>query len=397
MVWLIKNNLCDLTDFITRHPGGSKILELTNNTGDITALFDSYHAFSDKEKIYKMMKQYELNDKPETAPLYDMELYNELALKVKQQCNYDRSNIKASMFKTSFLLCCFVLYADITYLCMFIFSHVMKASVGFILGFLWIVFGLNMMHEGSHYALVRNTKLNLLCSRLWNGFGLWNGDVWQLHHVIYHHRFTGSDSDPDVYHLRPFYKKNNKNKSLKCTAYLFPLVLFIFPGYYLGQAISYFLGYKSGKVFGMPIPSVRLSTIDLLLMISRLCIFYFIGIHASIMHIISNNIFYGVNVLADHDTYEALVENHYSGNDWLKLQVRNSANFYTNSYVYTYLFGGINYQIEHHLFPNMSSIHYKAISPIVREFCKEHDIKYTVHNSIYEIMKEYYKSLKHFN
>ena len=75
MVWHINNKLYDLTDFIKMHPGGSNILELTKNTGDITTLFDSYHAFSDKEKIYKMMKQYELNDKPETAPLYDMELY----------------------------------------------------------------------------------------------------------------------------------------------------------------------------------------------------------------------------------------------------------------------------------------------------------------------------------
>ena len=53
MVWHINNKLYDLTDFMKMHPGGSKILELTNNTGDITALFDSYHAFSDKEKIIK--------------------------------------------------------------------------------------------------------------------------------------------------------------------------------------------------------------------------------------------------------------------------------------------------------------------------------------------------------
>ena len=107
----------------------------------------------------------------------------------------------------------------------------MKASIGFILGFLWIVIGFNLMHEGSHYALVKNANLNLLCSRLWNSFGLWNGDIWQLHHIIYHHRFTGSDNDPDVYHLRPFYNKNNKKTLLKCPAFLFPLILFIFPGY----------------------------------------------------------------------------------------------------------------------------------------------------------------------
>jgi linoleoyl-CoA desaturase len=121
------------------------------------------------------------------------------------------------------------------------------------------------------------------------------------------------------------------------------------------------------------------------------------GLHATVMHILVNNILYGFNVLADHDTHDVLVENHYTGKDWLKLQVMNSANFFVDSDIYTYLFGGINYQIEHHLFPNMSSVHLKSISPIVREFCKEHGINYTVHNSLYEVMKQYQKSLKHFN
>jgi len=397
MVWHINNKLYDLTDFMQMHPGGSKILELTKNTGDITTLFDSYHAFSDKDKIYKMMKQYELNEKPGTAPLYDMELYNKLALKVKQQCNYNRSNIKASMFKKLFLLCCFVLYADITYLCIFMTNSILKASVGLILGFLWMVIGFSIMHEGSHYCIFKHVESNVLFCKLWNGFGLWNADIWIMHHLIYHHRYTGLDKDPDMYHLRPFYNKNNKLSSTRFSVLLFPIIIFIFPGYYLGQTISYMIGLRSGKVFGMKIMNAKYSYFNMVLSLLRLYIFYLMGIHATITHMIVCNFLYGLNVLADHDTYDVLVENHYAGNDWLKLQIMNSANFYNDSYVYTYLFGGVNYQIEHHLFPSVSCEHLRVIAPIVREFCHQHDIKYTLHNSIYEVMKEYYKSLKHFN
>ena len=41
------------------------------------------------------------------------------------------------------------------------------------------------------------------------------------------------------------------------------------------------------------------------------------------------------------------------------------------------MFGGINYQIEHHLFPNMSNHHYPVIAHIVKKFCKENNIPYT--------------------
>lgn len=39
--------------------------------------------------------------------------------------------------------------------------------------------------------------------------------------------------------------------------------------------------------------------------------------------------------------------------------------------------GGLNYQIEHHLFPTMSSKNLKAVQPIVRAYCAERNIRYT--------------------
>ena len=57
MVWLINSKAYDVTDFMDKHPGGRSILEHTRNTGDITTLFDSYHAFSDKKMIEAMMER----------------------------------------------------------------------------------------------------------------------------------------------------------------------------------------------------------------------------------------------------------------------------------------------------------------------------------------------------
>ena len=49
MPWVIYGNEYDLSNFIDQHPGGKDILLKTKDMGDITALFESYHAFSDKK------------------------------------------------------------------------------------------------------------------------------------------------------------------------------------------------------------------------------------------------------------------------------------------------------------------------------------------------------------
>ena len=46
--------------------------------------------------------------------------------------------------------------------------------------------------------------------------------------------------------------------------------------------------------------------------------------------------------------------------------------------------GGLNYQIEHHLFPRMHHSHYPKVAPVVREFCEERGIPYVHFDSVWE-------------
>lgn len=62
--------------------------------------------------------------------------------------------------------------------------------------------------------------------------------------------------------------------------------------------------------------------------------------------------------------------------NFLLRQVTTSRNIVGNTFN-TYLMGGLNYQIEHHLFPSMPRPHLKKAQRIVREFCAERDIRYT--------------------
>ena len=64
-------------------------------------------------------------------------------------------------------------------------------------------------------------------------------------------------------------------------------------------------------------------------------------------------------------------------NEWAIHQVQTTANFATKNKLISWLVGGLNFQIEHHLFPKISHIHYPAISKIIKQTCIDFGIKYS--------------------
>ncbi|MFM7710713.1 MAG: fatty acid desaturase family protein, partial [Ferruginibacter sp.] len=63
-------------------------------------------------------------------------------------------------------------------------------------------------------------------------------------------------------------------------------------------------------------------------------------------------------------------------NEWAIHQVKTTANFATNNKLVSWYVGGLNFQIEHHLFPKISHVHYPAISKIIKKTCEEFNIRY---------------------
>jgi fatty acid desaturase len=61
--------------------------------------------------------------------------------------------------------------------------------------------------------------------------------------------------------------------------------------------------------------------------------------------------------------------------DWLHRQVLTSRNIRSGRLI-DFLFGGLNYQIEHHLFPAMPRVNLRRVRPIVRRYCAAHAIPY---------------------
>ena len=62
--------------------------------------------------------------------------------------------------------------------------------------------------------------------------------------------------------------------------------------------------------------------------------------------------------------------------EWAIHQIKTTANFATKNKLVSWLVGGLNFQVEHHLFPKISHVHYPAISKIIKKACQDYGITY---------------------
>jgi linoleoyl-CoA desaturase len=80
-------------------------------------------------------------------------------------------------------------------------------------------------------------------------------------------------------------------------------------------------------------------------------------------------------------------------NAWAVHQVQTTVNFSRRSWALRWLLGGLNFQIEHHLFHKICHVHYPALSKVVEETCREFNVRYTVHRSFLSAIASHFRWL----
>jgi len=396
-MWRIYGKAYDLTEFIDQHPGGSYILEKTRGLEDCTALFETYHAYSDIDKIQKILDKYEVKPHVRSKPYTtDFTQYRKLVKRV-QTVYPTRSHVKANWHWTINNLMTAILAVFTFYICYIsraaffykALSQMVYAACESSLSF-------NIMHDGSHYAISLYPTQNVAASKIMNNILLWNANAWFFHHVYYHHSYTGLDNDPDnQLYLYDFPKTiTSYVRKIDIINFLYQVL----PGQQIGQAILYLIVQFTGFFHSNKTRFPNITYYDMLDIAMCFMKLYFIyrgGYILFAIYAITANTLYFMNVYPNHSSYETKIDNHYEGSDWARLQIANSGNFVMDNLWWTRIFGSINYQIEHHLFPNMSSIHYPEVSNIVKAYCIEHNIPYVNKATLYEAFKSFEKYVNH--
>jgi linoleoyl-CoA desaturase len=81
-------------------------------------------------------------------------------------------------------------------------------------------------------------------------------------------------------------------------------------------------------------------------------------------------------------------------NDWMVHELNTTANFAQNNRLLSWYVGGLNFQIEHHFFPNTCHVHYPKIAPIVQKTAQEFGYTYLVMPTLWDAFMSHVKSLK---
>jgi len=81
-------------------------------------------------------------------------------------------------------------------------------------------------------------------------------------------------------------------------------------------------------------------------------------------------------------------------NEWAIHQVKTTSDFSPNRRVISWLVGGLNYQIEHHLFPRVSHVHYPALSKIVKEKCEAFNLPYNCIPSLRKAVISHFRLIR---
>jgi linoleoyl-CoA desaturase len=87
-------------------------------------------------------------------------------------------------------------------------------------------------------------------------------------------------------------------------------------------------------------------------------------------------------------------DSHRMENSWVVHQAQTTVDFSRRSRVMAWLLGGLNFQIEHHLFPRICHINYPEVAKIVEETCREFGVRYTEHVSFWAGLASHFRWMR---
>lgn len=407
-------------DFSTfDHPGGPIALNLAKDR-DATALFESHHLLVSPQRLFKLLSKYKVDSKVAKS------------LKTLDP-NDDGGHYEWKGFEHDAFVC------DLKELLYSYFSQIAKErKIGlyqatkatpkrwlmitslltafcltlpsFLGGCWWALFitpqlawilVANYWHDSLHFSLSSNWKVNAIMPYFFPIISSpW---MWYHQHVIGHHVYTNvAHKDPDIAHAPQLMREHNSirwRKAHKTQGSWTRILLIWSISVVFGLHILSDLKANWKLTYNNAVPYRKLSSMRIgAHVIGRViwiaCIFIwpfyvFPRWKACVWTcypIFSFSWSFMMNTQINHLTEEC---SHASNKNFLKHQVITAQNFGCQSIFCRVFSGGLNFQIEHHLFPFVNHCHLPFLAPGVKFLCKKHNIKYNETQGYFEAFQKH--------
>lgn len=274
-------------------------------------------------------------------------------------------------------------------------SIILCALLGANLAFI----GFNIMHEGGHQSFSQRTWINILSAYSLNILG-GNAMFWKAKHNVNHHTYTNIEGMDDDINVQPYMRIHPSQPRYRMHRFQHIYWILLYGITYLSWIfIDDFAKYFSGKMvpnspqrkwtlkehfifwttkigylalyIGLPVYFTSLASALIGFGIMTFVCGLTIAIVFQMAHVVEVTSFPKPNATTSKINQE-----------WAIHQVETTANFGTKNKLLSWFLGGLNFQVEHHLFPRISHVHYPAINKLVKETCEEFNVSYLEFSSL---------------
>lgn len=392
--WIIHGKKYNLVPFYDLHPGGKWVL-LAAKGSDVSALFESYHLFIDRDVLLRMMSKYEIKqDHPDCPPeeniVYVCPFYQELKAVVREHFR-GKGKHAHKMTRPHLAICLaawFTMWA-LVYILMFRDAFWTIPCIGVLSYYLMS----NVMHDASHNALVASPFLNnVLCLSAFP-FGI-NVKGWHIQHVLSHHAHTNEDCDVDLHHFDPVMTFNKDSRKIHPVLHAMRLIyLFSTAVPHLSIVVPYGLLFghsdpANGHKMYDRIPAIQAHRSMLKRelfaeFVALMLWFGFCGYTQGIVkglwtqlsiYAVSSYLFCFFTQVTHLQEECFISEDKKKSMSWAQRQVSTCIDFAPDSVVWGHMAGGLNTQALHHCIPSVSAMHLRSLYPKFRRVCRKHDV-----------------------
>ena len=306
-----------------------------------------------------------------------------------------QNQIKKTANLNMYVKCILMLSIYVTPYCFMVLGYVDKSlfwSCWLLMGFGMAGVGMCIMHDGNHNSFSNNRNINKIMGLTLQLLG-GTYKNWKIQHNQLHHKYPNViHHDPDVSPIKLLrfspdsdYKKIYRFQFIYAW-FLYGLMTFSFAtikefkqliewsrndiitASQFRQLMLELIGWKIMYYFFIliiPILSLNISFLE------WFSLFFLMHFVAGFLLAI---VFQTAHIMPDckHLKYSEKLDL----NTWAVNQLLTTSNYSPNNKLFSWLIGGLNYQIEHHLFPGICHVHYANISPIVKKVSSDYSLPY---------------------
>ena len=256
--------------------------------------------------------------------------------------------------------------------------------------------GMGVMHDALHGSYSKNTKLNKMMGDTIYMLG-GNAFVWKIQHNIFHHTYTNIHGMDEDINTKVVIRLSDQAPLKRYHRFQHIYVFFLYSLMTLLLLVNDFIKILNYNRWG--IVKQQRTTLDKeythMVALKVVYLFFMIALPILIssllwwqvligffaMHFTSGFILSVIFQMAHivEGAHQPMPDTEGNiENAWAIHQLETTANFSPDNRFLNWYIGGLNYQVEHHLFPNICHVHYPKLSKIVSETAREFNLEYNV-------------------